>query len=168
MMMIEESFLTLGLFCWLFLRTAREGEERQDLLDYARANGLELSDARAARAVAAGRGDELRRRLEGRVGARRSAESPILNRHVRGLCHHRRIGGQRLQGLDADPQLSLAHAPAHALAHHRGDVRRRIGLHDRLQRVGHRRGLPPGERGLRPQVGPRTGVVSRLPAAALA
>jgi cytochrome c oxidase assembly factor CtaG len=68
-MMIEESFLTLGLFCWLFLRTARESEERQDLLDYAHANGLELSDARAARAVAAGRGDELRRRLEGRVGA---------------------------------------------------------------------------------------------------
>ena len=63
-MMVEESFLTLGLFCWLFLRAAREGEERQDLLDFARANGLELSEARAARAVAAGRGAELRRRLE--------------------------------------------------------------------------------------------------------
>ncbi len=34
-MMVEESILTLGLFCWLFLRTAREGEERQELLDYA-------------------------------------------------------------------------------------------------------------------------------------
>lgn len=63
-MMVEESFLTLGLFCWLFLRAAREGEERQSLLDYARAEGLELSEARAARAVAAGRGAELRRRLE--------------------------------------------------------------------------------------------------------
>jgi cytochrome c oxidase assembly factor CtaG len=63
-MMVEESFLTLGLFCWLFLRTAREGEERQDLLDYAQSQGVELTEARAARAVAAGRGPELRRRLE--------------------------------------------------------------------------------------------------------
>ncbi len=49
-MMVEESFLTLGLFCWLFLRAAREGEERQNLLDYAQSQGLELSDERAARA----------------------------------------------------------------------------------------------------------------------
>jgi cytochrome c oxidase assembly factor CtaG len=68
-MMVEESILTLCLFCWLFLRTAREGEERQDLLDFARARGLELSEARAARAVAAGRGADLRRRLESRAGA---------------------------------------------------------------------------------------------------
>jgi putative membrane protein len=68
-MMVEESFLTLGLFCWLFLRAAREGEERQNLLDYAQSQGVELSDERAARAVAAGRGAELRRRLEGRAGA---------------------------------------------------------------------------------------------------
>ncbi len=66
-MMIEESILTLGLLCWLFLRTAREAEERQDLLDYAGAHGLELTSARAARAVAAGRGAELRSRLESRV-----------------------------------------------------------------------------------------------------
>jgi putative membrane protein len=66
-MMVEESFLTLGLFCWLFLRAAREGEERQNLLDYAQSQGLELSDERAARAVAAGRGGDLRRRLEGRA-----------------------------------------------------------------------------------------------------
>jgi putative membrane protein len=66
-MMVEESFLTLGLFCWLFLRAAREGEERQNLLDYAQSQGLELSDERAARAVAAGRGAELRRRLEART-----------------------------------------------------------------------------------------------------
>lgn len=65
-MMVEESLLTLGLFCWLFLRAAKQGEERQDLLDFARANGYELSERRAARAVAAGRGAELRRRLESR------------------------------------------------------------------------------------------------------
>jgi cytochrome c oxidase assembly factor CtaG len=63
-MMIEGSFLTLGLFAWLFARTAREGEERQELLDLAQARGVELTDARAARAVAAGRGAELRRRIE--------------------------------------------------------------------------------------------------------
>jgi putative membrane protein len=72
-MMVEESLLTLGLFCWLFLRAAKENEERQDLLDFARANGYELTEARAARAVAAGRGPELRRRLEGR-GAEALAE----------------------------------------------------------------------------------------------
>jgi cytochrome c oxidase assembly factor CtaG len=63
-MMVEESLLTIGLFCWLFLRAAREAEQRQELLDYARVHGLELSEVRAARAVAAGRGAELRRRLE--------------------------------------------------------------------------------------------------------
>ena len=68
-MMVEGSILTLCLFCWLFLRTARESEERQDLLDYARAQGLDLTEARAARAVAAGRGGELRRRLQEGAGA---------------------------------------------------------------------------------------------------
>jgi putative membrane protein len=67
-MMVEESILTLCLFCWLFLRAAREGEERQDLLDFARSRGLELTEARAARAVAAGRGAELRRRLQDGAG----------------------------------------------------------------------------------------------------
>ena len=33
-MMVEESLLTIGLFCWLFLKVAREGDERQRLLDY--------------------------------------------------------------------------------------------------------------------------------------
>jgi putative membrane protein len=68
-MMIEESLLTLGLFCWLFLRAAKEGEERQELLDWAHANGVELSEQRAARAVAAGMGAELRRRLESGASA---------------------------------------------------------------------------------------------------
>jgi len=62
-MMVEGSLLTIGLFGWLFLRAAREGEERQELLDLAAARGIELSEARAGRAVAAGRGDELRKRL---------------------------------------------------------------------------------------------------------
>jgi len=67
-MMVEGSILTILLFGWLFFKTARESEERQALLDFAAASGLELSDERAARAVAAGRGAELRRRLETRAG----------------------------------------------------------------------------------------------------
>jgi len=63
-MMIEGSFLTIGLFAWLFLKSAKEGEERQELVDFASAHGLELSEERAGRAVAAGRGGELRHRLE--------------------------------------------------------------------------------------------------------
>jgi len=62
--MVWESVLTLGLFCWLFLKTAREGEERQELLDLAQARGVPLTAERAARAVGAGRGAELRRRID--------------------------------------------------------------------------------------------------------
>lgn len=68
MMMIEGSILTICLFAWLFAKTAREGEERQELLDFARARGVALSDQRAARAVSAGRGRELRERLQARAG----------------------------------------------------------------------------------------------------
>ena len=87
-MMVEESILTLGLFCWLFLRAAREGEERQELLDYARAHGLELSEARAARAVAAGRGAELRQRLEAGQRSRHGPEREprARERYPRAMC----------------------------------------------------------------------------------
>ncbi len=67
-MMVEESLLTIGLFCWLFLKVAREGEERQRLLDYASAHGIALDEQRAARAVAAGRGGELWERLHDHAG----------------------------------------------------------------------------------------------------
>jgi putative membrane protein len=63
-MMIEGSVLTILLFGWLFLKAAREGEERQLLLELAERRGVPLSEERAARAVGAGRGAELRRRLE--------------------------------------------------------------------------------------------------------
>jgi len=72
-MMLEESILTVILFGWLFMRAAAQGEEKQDLLDWARSRGIELSDKRAGRAVTAGRGAELRERLE-REAASRSRE----------------------------------------------------------------------------------------------
>ena len=66
-MMVEGSIVTILLFAWLFARAASQSEQRQALLDFARAHDLELDDARAARAVAAGRGEELQRRLEERL-----------------------------------------------------------------------------------------------------
>jgi putative membrane protein len=83
-MMVEESILTLCLFCWLFLRTAQEGEERQDLLDLAKSRGLELTEERATRAVGAGRGPELRRRLEGAGAVERARVEPRSARSARG------------------------------------------------------------------------------------
>jgi len=63
-MMVEESLLTIGLFCWLFLKAAAENDARQELLDLAAARGVALTPERAARAVSAGRADELRARIE--------------------------------------------------------------------------------------------------------
>ena len=63
-MMVESSLLTLGLFGWLFVKAARESEERQQLLELAEARGVDVSEQRVARAVAAGRGGELRHRIE--------------------------------------------------------------------------------------------------------
>jgi putative membrane protein len=68
-MMIEGSLVTVLLLGWLFVKAARESDERQALLEFASARGVALTEQRAARAVAAGRGEELRRRLEsGSVG----------------------------------------------------------------------------------------------------
>jgi len=63
-MMVEESVVTVALFGWLFMKWMREGGERQELLELAAERGMELDERRVARAVAAGRGDDLRRRLE--------------------------------------------------------------------------------------------------------
>jgi len=72
-MMVEGSIVTLLLFGWLFMRAATQSEQRQALLDFARSHDLELDEARAARAVAAGRGEELRHRLEERAAVPPSA-----------------------------------------------------------------------------------------------
>jgi len=64
LMMVEGSLLTIGLFAWLFLDAARQADRKQELLDWAQARGIALDERRAARAVAAGREQDLRRRLE--------------------------------------------------------------------------------------------------------
>jgi cytochrome c oxidase assembly factor CtaG len=64
-MMIEGTFLGLGLLAWVFFEAAREGIEKQRLLDLAQDRGVELDPARAQRAVAAGHGDRLEKQLTG-------------------------------------------------------------------------------------------------------
>jgi cytochrome c oxidase assembly factor CtaG len=88
LMMVEESLLTISLFCWLFLKVAREGEERQELLDYASSHGLTLDEQRAARAVAAGRGAELWERLR-----QRSPGEPVAAGAPNGAGAAVRTGG---------------------------------------------------------------------------
>ena len=62
--MIEGSVVTIGVLGWLFVRWMTQGEQAQELVEQAARRGIELDPARARRAVAAGAGDRLRRRLE--------------------------------------------------------------------------------------------------------
>ncbi len=65
-MMIEGTFLGLGLLAWFFFLAAREGIEKQRLLDLAQDRGVALSAERAQRAVAAGQVPRLEHQLFGR------------------------------------------------------------------------------------------------------
>jgi putative membrane protein len=70
-MMVEGLFVSLGVFAWLFFRTAQQGTERQRLIELAQQRGVALDEARAARAVAAGEGKRLEERLltgKGEIG----------------------------------------------------------------------------------------------------
>jgi len=68
-MMVEGTFLGLGLMAWFFFEASREGIEKQRLLDLARERGVELDERRAQRAVAAGQGARLERALIGAGGS---------------------------------------------------------------------------------------------------
>jgi len=69
-MMVEGTFLALGVLAWVFFEVAREGDEKQRLLDLARDRGVALDERRAQRAVAAGHGALLEERIAagGRAG----------------------------------------------------------------------------------------------------
>lgn len=54
LMMVEGTFLALGALAWVFFEVAREGTERQRLLELAEERGFALDERRAQRAVAAG------------------------------------------------------------------------------------------------------------------
>jgi cytochrome c oxidase assembly factor CtaG len=62
-MMVEGTFLALGTLAWVFFEVAREGDQKQRLLDLARDRGVDLDERRARRAVAAGHGALLEERL---------------------------------------------------------------------------------------------------------
>jgi cytochrome c oxidase assembly factor CtaG len=62
-MMVEGTFLGLGVLAWFFFEAAREGIEKQRLLDLAQDRGIELDPQRAQRAVAAGQAERLERQL---------------------------------------------------------------------------------------------------------
>lgn len=62
-MMAEGSFVAFILMGWLFFRAASEGEESQRLQELAGEHGVEMSQARSARAAAAGTTDLLRERI---------------------------------------------------------------------------------------------------------
>jgi cytochrome c oxidase assembly factor CtaG len=62
-MMVEGTFLALGVLAWVFFEVAREGAERQRLLDLAHERGFALDEQRAQRAVAAGHGTLLEQRI---------------------------------------------------------------------------------------------------------
>lgn len=73
-MMVWESILTMCLFAWIFMRSGRETLERQELLELAVARGVDVSPERADRAVAAGRGADLRRRIESGAATQNSSD----------------------------------------------------------------------------------------------
>jgi cytochrome c oxidase assembly factor CtaG len=67
-MMVEGTFLALGVLAWIFFEVAREGTERQHLLELAEERGFELDERRAQRAVAAGHTARLEERIVGGSG----------------------------------------------------------------------------------------------------
>lgn len=62
-MMIEGTFLIFGVLAWTFFESARQSMRKQELLDLAFEQGIELDPDRADRAVKAGHGDLLERRI---------------------------------------------------------------------------------------------------------
>jgi cytochrome c oxidase assembly factor CtaG len=85
LMMVEGTFLALGILAWVFFEVAREGIEKQRLLDLAQDRGVELDEERARRAVAAGHADRLERQILA-GGTKRDATSVPLSRGEPGVA----------------------------------------------------------------------------------
>jgi putative membrane protein len=77
-MMVEGTFLALGVLAWVFFEAAREGMEKQRLLDLAQDRGVALDEARAQRAVAAGQGALLEERIMSGEPAPRVEERRVV------------------------------------------------------------------------------------------
>ena len=63
LMMIEGTFLLLGVLAWVFFEVSRQGIEKQHLLDLAEERGVPLDERRAQRAVVSGHTTLLEERL---------------------------------------------------------------------------------------------------------
>lgn len=63
LLMLECMVAALAILAWVFLHWARADTEQQELLDLAHSLDVDLTDARATRAVNAGDGERLRRKL---------------------------------------------------------------------------------------------------------
>ncbi len=116
LMMIEGTFVALGVLAWLFFELAREGTEKQRLLDLAeRARRAARRAPRAARAVAAGHGALLEERLSDASGDPMAADRSLLRARLRRRRRQPRRRDRR-------------GAPAGALLRRLDD---RLGEHDR-------------------------------------
>jgi cytochrome c oxidase assembly factor CtaG len=62
-MMVEGTFLLLGVLAYTYFQQAQQSIRKQELLDLAYLEGYELDDERAERAVRAGHGDLLEKRI---------------------------------------------------------------------------------------------------------
>ena len=62
-MMLEGTFLILGVLAFTYFESARQSMKKQELLDLAYLKGADLDEARAERAVMAGHGDLLEKRI---------------------------------------------------------------------------------------------------------
>ena len=74
--MLEGSVTTVGVFAWIFARWMTQDTATQELIEYAEDLGIELDGARARRAVAAGAGAQLRRRLDEQSANAQPTRSP--------------------------------------------------------------------------------------------
>jgi putative membrane protein len=74
--MLEGSVVTVGVLAWIFSRWMTRGEAAQELVEHAERLGIELDPARARRAVAAGAGERLRRRLDEQAAKPQPARPP--------------------------------------------------------------------------------------------
>lgn len=68
-MAVSGMLLTLGLLAWVLLRWSKHDTERQELVEFAQLHGLVVDEDRIKRAVLAGHGETLRRRLREQADA---------------------------------------------------------------------------------------------------
>ena len=136
-MMVEVSLFTIGLFWWLFRRSAREAVERQELLDFARVTWAPAQRSAGCsgglcRDAVPSFGSGLRAASE--VGDAQPALRLMRDSMILGMC----VGCAMAAASAASGfrtwlqthHYGVAHPSSDAGAYGRGHVRRRAGLDD--------------------------------------